>query len=130
MNIAYLTTDEVNRDLAVRLAEASGMSLEPLTPRDVPTEVPVDAVLYDVDFLPPVHRQEVLAALAAGASPRPAAVHSYSLNKGLARALRRQHVAVSKRLDSRLFRKLRRLIARRTESPRQLVGAEKNSGAS
>jgi hypothetical protein len=127
MYVAYLTTDEVNRDLALNLAEAFGMTLEPLTPRDRPPDGLVDVVLYDVDFLPPAHRREVLAALAAGASPGAAAVHSYSLSKSQARALRRQQVAVSKHLDARLFRKLRRVILRLGEAAGRLVVAE-NSG--
>ncbi len=38
MHVAYLTTDEVNRDLALRLAEKCSISLDPLLPRDPPPE--------------------------------------------------------------------------------------------
>jgi hypothetical protein len=113
MHVAYLTTDEVNRDLALRLAEACGVTLHPLTPRDLPPDAPVDAVLYDLDFLPATQRQETLSALAAGALRLPAGVHSYSLDEGVVAALREQAVAVSPRLDGTLFRKLRRLVVRR-----------------
>ena len=113
MRVSYLTTDEVNRDLALQLAEACGVTLQPLTPRDLPQDGPGDAVLYDLDFLPAAHRQEVLAALAAGAMSCPAGVHSYSLDGAVAAALRKQTVVVSARLDRRLIQNLRRLAARR-----------------
>ena len=116
MRVAYLTTDEVNRNLARGLAAACGAALHPVTPRDDPPDGSIDAVLYDLDFLSVTHRQEILAALKAGASPHVAGVHSYGLDENVVNALRKHHVVVSRRLDGKLFRKLRRQFAPRDSS--------------
>jgi hypothetical protein len=112
MQFGYLTIDEVNQALAMRLAETSAVTLDPLMPRDLPRHSTVDAMLFDLDSLPLTLRQEVLAALTAGESPCPAAVHSYNLDERMTKVLRDQHVVVSARLDRKLFQKLRRLTAR------------------
>jgi hypothetical protein len=123
VHVAYLTTDEVNRDLAVRLVDACGVTLYLVTPHDLPPDGPVDAVLYDPDFLPVTLRQVILAAVAAGTVPHPAGVPSYSLDEDVVRTLRKHHVAVSRRLDAKLFRKLRSRYARRGRRCRATAAA-------
>src|SRR5262249_18156562 len=56
--IAYLTTDEVNLDLADRLATECGATLYPLSFQDGPPSGAFDAVLYDWDYLSPPWRQQ------------------------------------------------------------------------
>src|SRR5262245_46838320 len=100
MRIAYLTTDEVNRELAMRLAAGQGARLEVLWPGDEPPDGRVDAVVYDLDCLPVGLRQEVLSKLAAAAAPWPAAVHGYALGGDQVRALRKRGVVVRRRLGA------------------------------
>ena len=63
MRLAYLTTDEVNQDLAIRIAADCGTTLALLSPRDPPPNGRFDAVLYDWDFWPLHLRREVLEEL-------------------------------------------------------------------
>jgi hypothetical protein len=53
MLIGYRTIDEVNEDTARQLAQACGVRLYPLWPREAPPDGGFDAVLYDRDCLPP-----------------------------------------------------------------------------
>jgi hypothetical protein len=110
MRVAYLTTDEVNRDLALAMAEKCGLTLCPLEPRDgLPTK-DYDAILYDWDSWPVEQRQEALAAMLAGPLPHAVALHGYGLPDNQAETLRRHTVAVYRRLQPRAFRFLRRAI--------------------
>src|SRR5262249_12539694 len=99
MHVAYATTDAVHEDLALEVAGAFGILVYPVSPQDIPLNGWFDAVLYDLDFLSARQRQEILTALASGASACPAAVHSYNLDEDLPRALRRRGVLVADRLD-------------------------------
>ena len=71
MRIAYLTTDEVNQELALRLAAGQEAQLEVIWPRDEPPDGRFDAVIYDLDCLPPPLRQQLLTDLAGGRAPPP-----------------------------------------------------------
>src|SRR5262245_24695315 len=102
MRIAYLSIDEVNQDLATRLCEGRGDSLEVLEARDPPPDGRFDAVVYDLDCLSATDRQRLLSALTDAPCPRPVAVHGYGLEDGQANALRRNRVAVYRRLDPQL----------------------------
>jgi hypothetical protein len=104
--IAYLTIDEVNESLAGPMAAACGLELEPRSPRDWTDPHAFDAVVYDLDFLPPRLRQEVLQPLLAGPVRVPAALHSYHLEEEEAETLRRNGVVVERRLDVWLFEAL------------------------
>jgi hypothetical protein len=106
MRIAYLTTDEVNLELASRLAADQQAQLEVIWPRDEPPDGRFDAVLYDLDCLPPPLRRQLLTNLAAGRAPRTAAVHSYALEGEPIKALLGQGVIVRRRLRATLFRRL------------------------
>jgi len=49
MKIAYLSTDEVNQNLAENLAARCGASQDCLSPHDPPPNGQYDAVVYDLD---------------------------------------------------------------------------------
>ena len=110
MRVAYLTTDEVNRDLALAMAEKCGLTLCPLEPRDGPLTKDYDAILFDWDSWPAEKRQEALAAMLAGPLPHAVALHGYGLEDDQVETLRRHSVAVYRRLQPRAFRFLRRAI--------------------
>src|SRR5262249_3031281 len=106
MRIAYLTTDEVNQQLASRLAAGQQAQLEVIWPRDEPPDGRFDAVIYDLDCLPPPLRRQLLTDLAGGGAPWPAAVHSYALDGEQIKALLGRGVIVRRRLRATLFRRL------------------------
>jgi hypothetical protein len=96
--LAYLSHDEVNLDLARRLAGAAGALLYPLFVRDRLSEVSFDALLCDLDCLPVTERGATLKALLAGPLPCPVGVHSYDLERHEVQALRAKGIDVSRRL--------------------------------
>jgi hypothetical protein len=104
MRIAYLTTDEVNQDLALRLAADGGLTLCPRDPRDPPPDGEFDAVLYDWDSWPADQKKRVLTGLLAGPVLRPVALHSYGLEESQAEALRRNGVLIFDRLEPETLR--------------------------
>ncbi len=107
MQVAYLTTDEINEALALRMAEACDVALYAFSCRDAPADGSFDAVLYDWDCLPLPWRQKVLSKLLSGPSSGWVVVHSYNLDEKHATALRRNGVAVFTRLEPEVFRSLR-----------------------
>jgi hypothetical protein len=111
VRIAYLTTDEVNESTACRMAAACGVTLHPLLPRDAPPNGQFDAVLYDLDSLPPGGRQEVVSELVSNLPSCPVAVHSYNLEDDVVHALHEKHVIVFRRLGHDLLSLLRRAVA-------------------
>src|SRR5690349_17176367 len=110
MRIAYLTTDDVNHDLARRTADGCGVTLEILA-LDGPIPKGVyDAVLVDWDYLTADDRQPILAALLTGGWPCPTAVHGYHLEDDVRDTLSQNGVALHRRLEPKwLVRWLRRL---------------------
>jgi hypothetical protein len=108
MRIAYLTTDEVNKGLALRLAAQWEVAVCPLELRDPPPNGEFDAVLYDWDHWPKDRPPETGAS--AGSVRRPVAVHGYGLAKEQARTLRREGVVVFDRLESRTLLELQRAV--------------------
>ncbi|HEV3262018.1 MAG TPA: hypothetical protein VG013_34525 [Gemmataceae bacterium] len=110
MRIAYLTTDEVNMDLAGNLAAACDITVDLWSPRDAEPDGQFDALLYDLDYLPTAHRRAVLVRLLSGPVSHPVVVHSYSLEPDQEAALRARGVAVYRRLGRKLFRILRLAI--------------------
>jgi hypothetical protein len=111
MRIAYFTTDEVNKDLAPRLAAEWNMILCPLEPWDAPADGSFDAVLYDWDHWPAELRPAALAAVSAGPTGRPVALHSYGLEEDRARALLRSGVLLFERLELKTLLDLYRAVA-------------------
>lgn len=118
MRIAYLTTDDVNQNLALHLAAGCRVNLITVWPRDPAPDGQFDALLYDLDYLPLPQRQEILAELAGKRPSCPVAVHSYSLADDLVAALRRNQVTVFRRLDPEVFQFLRRAIRQASETVR------------
>jgi hypothetical protein len=106
VRIAYLTTDEVNEDLALRLADKCDATLYSVGLRGAPPDGEVDVVLFDWDHLPEDHREKVLARLLKGRRSSALALHSYNLEEAQVQALRKRGVAVFHRLNRRLFRRL------------------------
>ena len=112
MRVAYITTDEVNQELAIQMAEDCGAKLDSLSPRDPPPDGQYQAVLYDLDFLPHDSGRAILAELLAGPASRPVAIHSYQLARRQVAALRQRGYAVYARLEPRVFLQLRSAAAR------------------
>jgi hypothetical protein len=110
MRIAYVTTDEVNQDLALRTATDWGACLEVLSVQEALPNGHYDAVVYDWDFLPRDCREKVLAGLAKAPRNFVVALHSYGLQEREARALRRRGLLIFRRLRGSLFRKVRREV--------------------
>jgi hypothetical protein len=106
MMLAYLSHDEVNRDLAQQFAEAKGVLLCPLFARESASTGLSDAVLCDLDSLPSEERAGMLKALLGRSWMCPMAVHSYSLVRSEVKALRAQGVAVFRRLHEGVFANL------------------------
>jgi hypothetical protein len=107
MRIAYLTIDQVNERLAGDLADACGVSLQSLEPRDPSPDGKYDAVLYDLDSLPASMRDKLLADLLARPAPYQVAVHSYNLEEWQTETLRANGVAVYRRFEPEIIESLR-----------------------
>jgi hypothetical protein len=108
MRIAYLTVDEVNEDLALRLAEEYGMTVCPQTLRDPFPDGQFDAVLYDWDSFPRSDQQEILARLLEGSLSCPVAVHGYNASEPQVEALRKKAIIVFRTLKPEVFQLLHR----------------------
>lgn len=102
MRIAYVTHDDVNAFQAAQEATRTGIGL--VLTRSYPS-IGVDAVVYDLDFLPSETFARLLSddKLPAGQI----AVHSYNLDAAQQARLRQHGIVVSRRLDKRLFACLR-----------------------
>jgi hypothetical protein len=107
MKIAYLTLDEVHEDLLRKLAETRGAEFCALPVLNPLPAGGFDAVIYDLDYLPPEQRQAVLAELLSGHVSHRAAVHGYNLRKSQVQGLRRRGVIVSRTPERALSRVLR-----------------------
>jgi hypothetical protein len=108
MLIAYVTTDEVNEQMALQMAGQSGQTVCSLSPADPPPDEDFDAAVYDWDYLPGQRQQAIRAQLLAGQAFGPAAVHGYSMEDEFVEALRKHNVAVYRTLQPELFRRLAR----------------------
>jgi hypothetical protein len=103
MRIAYWSTDPVNLDLARNYADERALTLCPMFPRDRDAEETFDAAIYDLDFLGPDLRRRILADLSFVPHQHPVAVHSFNLEEFEIALLRKQGVAVRRRLEIELF---------------------------
>jgi hypothetical protein len=106
VRIAYLTIDEVNQNEAQRVADRYGVGLYPLSPRDPPPNGQFEAVLYDLDYLPPQQLQAILGVLLSKVSDCPVALHSYNLDEEQATALRNNGIGVFRHLEPAMLRLL------------------------
>jgi hypothetical protein len=110
MRITYLSTDEVNQNLALELAHRHGIALCPQEPREATPCDSFDAVLYDWDFWPAERKDDLLAELLAGPMAQPVALHRYQVDPAQAEALRRRGVLVWRVLETGLFAALRQAV--------------------
>ncbi len=123
MKIAYLTIDEVNEDLAQRIAAECDVTLDPRWPKEWPPKPPYDAWLIDLDSLPADWRQRIVAELLSSGPACPVAVHSHNLD-GHADALCANGIGVYRHLAQDLFIALCLAGGQRTPANR-LMGARK-----
>jgi hypothetical protein len=109
MRITYLTTDELNGELAARAGRAYGVDLDvaPPGPRRAPD--PSAATLYDLDHLGPEDRRAVVDGLLSGHPPAPVAVHGYDLRDEEVAALHARGVVVARRIEPEVIRHLGRV---------------------
>lgn len=110
MRITYLTTDELNGELAARAGRACGVDLDvaPPGPRRAPD--PSVATLYDLDHLGPEDRRAVVGGLLSGHPPALAAVHGYDLRDEEVAALRTRGVVVARRIEPEVIQHLCRVV--------------------
>ncbi len=113
MRIAHLTTDEVNHALAVRSGGSLGAALVSLDPEELPAHARYDAVLCDLDRVPPDRRQALLDEIHSEMTDRPMAVYGYCLSEDQASRLRFHGVAVAQRLHAALIRTLVKAVRHR-----------------
>jgi hypothetical protein len=106
MQIAHITTDDVNQALANRVARSLGAVMIPLGSDEKPTHVRFDAVLCDLDRLPRDRRRAILDEIRSEATALPTAVYGYCLSEQQAAQLRFHGVAVAQRLHATLIRTL------------------------
>jgi hypothetical protein len=117
MRIAYLSTDDVNAALAVRIAADCGLDLCQVAPQGAAPDGEFGGAVYDLDFLPAGRLGRLLADLGAGRVPHPVAVHGYNLGTDQALALDRLGVLVYRCLEAGLFEQLRAAACRRPARP-------------
>jgi hypothetical protein len=115
MRITYLTIDEVNAALALRLARSAGIDLHVLAPKDAVSPGPWHVFLCDLDALSPAEPLLALAKWISALQPELAAVHSYKLSDCQRAGLRKDGVRVFRRLGRRVFRRLQQTVARNGE---------------
>jgi hypothetical protein len=118
MRIAYLTTDDVNHDLAQRTADRCGATLEILALNGPIPKGGYDAVLVDWDYLPADYRQPILAALLAGRWPCPVAVHGCHLEDDMRDTLGQSGVAIHRRLEPKWLARWLRRVSRLASAAR------------
>jgi hypothetical protein len=117
MRIAYINTDEVNEALAARMAAECGAVVCEVFPKDPPPDGQFDAVLYNLDDVPRDQRSALIEGLCLGAPEHPTAVHGYDITDEQARTLRRNGVAVARRLHVVLLRSLCKSTREQTAGP-------------
>ena len=103
MRIAYVSTDEVNQDLAERIAAKHGVGVCKRLPTDRKPDDQCDAVLYNLDDIPPAERSALIEGFRSGKLDHPTAVHGYDITDEEARTLSRNGVSAARRLRSDLL---------------------------
>jgi hypothetical protein len=111
MKFAYISTDEVNQNLAVQIADEYHIAVCPVSYVDARQHDRFDALLYDWDSLSWLRRNEIcVASLASGLCP--VGVHGFSFDNERAETLHQDGIAVFRRLDANVFRTLRCFVKR------------------
>jgi hypothetical protein len=106
MRIAYMTTDEVNENLAAEMAAECGADICARLPLDPLPDGQFHAVLYDLDSSQKHRCGEIVALILSSPLTCPRAVHGYDITDEQAEALRQHGVAVGQRLRAGLIRSL------------------------
>jgi hypothetical protein len=110
MLFAYLTTDEMNWDLANRWAEECDIVLFPLTFQDSLFDGSFDGVILDWDFIPSEKRSRILEQFTLNRPTIPLAVHGYHVQ---GEELWKKGVIAFRRLEEKWLRFLKRLVEKR-----------------
>jgi hypothetical protein len=113
MRIGYFALDDVNHFLAEHMALELGIELVPLSFRDGPPPNSCQALLYELDYLASADREELVGRLLKRKPAELVAVHGLNLRGSQMKALHDRGVAVFRRLDGELFRRLRRAVRER-----------------
>jgi hypothetical protein len=103
MRIAYVNTDEVNQDLAVRTAVQHGAVIFSLAPEGPSPDGLFDAVLYNLDDVPQGHRFPLLEGLRYDEPHMATAVHGYDITDEQVQTLKRNGVGAARRLHPGLL---------------------------
>src|SRR5262249_23870697 len=98
--------------LATQMAAKYGAVVSQLRPGDAPPDGLFEAVLYNLDDLPSSERPAFLEGFCHEPPDRPTAVHGYDITDEQAESLRRQGIAVGKRLHRGLIRSLCQSVRR------------------
>jgi hypothetical protein len=106
MRIAYINRDEVNCDLAQRLAARCGLAICQLESGELVRPRLFDGVLYNLDDIPRDERSGLLRRLRSDRFACPIAVHGYAMTDEQAHELGRHGVTAARRLGSTLFLRL------------------------
>jgi hypothetical protein len=104
MRVAYVSTDEVNLDLAERIAAKCGAEVHRHLPKDPSPTGFFDGVLYNLDDMASQEREAFLEGFRRGKPDRPTAVHGYDITEDQASALFRNGVAAARHLHANLLR--------------------------
>jgi hypothetical protein len=110
MRIAYLTSDEVNLDLARQWALDFDCEVIPLSTVEPLPSDDVDGAIYDLDFLAQPFLKQVLAGLLNSPRQRPTVVHAYNLRQCIVNELLARGVYVRRRLERGILATLRREV--------------------
>jgi hypothetical protein len=113
MQLAYLTSDEVNHALATQIAAACDAVVCRLHPGEAAPDGLFDAVLYDWDAVPSNQQPGFLERLCHDSPTRPTAVHGYGIAHDQVKALVRRGITVSRRLHAGLLHGLREAAGQR-----------------
>jgi hypothetical protein len=116
MRIAYMSTDEVNQELATQMAAKSGATVCGLLPQGPPPGGLFDAVLYNLDDMPKAQRSALVARLRRGEVDHPTAVHGYDITEEQAGTLCQCGVVAARHLNVGLFRNLLEEARRRRKA--------------
>ncbi len=120
--IAYLTANEVNHTLALRMAQQCGVPLVRNPPDCVPPRGTLIARLHDLDHVPRQQKEAILEDLLTGPTTVPVAVHSYNLGEDQMASLHANGVIVARSLEPALVRRL----CQASESDREPVPVEED----
>ena len=116
MRITYVSTDEVNQDLAARIAAKFGVRVCKRLPEDPLPDDLCDAVLYNLDDVPRAERSALIVGFRRGKPGHPTAVHGYNITDEEARTLNRYGVASARRLHADLLGTLFTAVRRNRET--------------